>query len=310
MLQQALNRHSRIVIPPETKFFYYFYGQSAGCQRWILRRIKRDLRIELPGLGRRVRTPAVARAVYEEIACRYVERLGRDGVVWFGEKTPEQTSQLWRIRQVFPEAKLIIMWRDGRDVALSLSRMPWVRCDVYVGFVIWLYYWRALRRCVQEGLFETHEVRYEDVVRDAAGQLAKVLEFLGLEYERPVAEGYGNREGIPERELPWKGRALEPITPDRAGRWRRELLPVQVARLECLGTRALEQLGYELSGPAPARLSPWFLLRLTCGIANCVAHLPLRFLAISLQSRLQAVAQQAQTPRLCHGPAEAGTTNH
>lgn len=47
LLQQALNRHSQIVIPPESKFFYYFYGQSYRRQSAHLERINSDLGIEL-----------------------------------------------------------------------------------------------------------------------------------------------------------------------------------------------------------------------------------------------------------------------
>ncbi len=28
MVQQALNRHPQVVIPPETKYFFSFYGHS------------------------------------------------------------------------------------------------------------------------------------------------------------------------------------------------------------------------------------------------------------------------------------------
>ena len=129
-------------------------------------------------------------------------------------------------------------------------------------------------------------------MRDPAGRLAEVLEFLALDYEPEVAQGYGNREGIPERELAWKGRALEPIRPDRAGRWRRELSALEVARLQRLGGGALSRLGYELSCAAGrGRLTPWFVLRLVWGIADCLAHLPLRTLAAEATRAAKGIAQ-------------------
>src|SRR5215831_4421176 len=43
MVQQALNRHSQIVIPPETKFFFSFYGHSLAQQARHVRRLNADL---------------------------------------------------------------------------------------------------------------------------------------------------------------------------------------------------------------------------------------------------------------------------
>lgn len=274
VLQQALNRHSQVVIPPETKFFYYFYGQSKACQLRHLKRINADLRISLPAPARRIRDPHEARAFYNQMGQRYLERLDREGVVYFGDKTPEHTGHLQRMREVFPDAKLIFVYRDGRDVALSLSKMPWISCDVYVGYIIWLYYYRVLRRSRQETSMDTYYVRYEDLVCNPAAELEKLLHFLGLSYEPHVAEGYGNHEGIPQREYPWKARALEKISIDRVGVWRRELSSKQVERLERLGRHALTDLGYELTCSRARRLSPWFLATLGWGLARCAARLP------------------------------------
>lgn len=282
VLQQALNRHPQVVIPPETKFFYYFYGKTYRQQIVHLRRINRDLGIQLPTPRAPIRHPNQARMFYEQMATAYLEQLGRKGVLYFGEKTPEHTSQLHRIHQVFPEAKVLFLYRDGRDVALSLSRMPWIDCDVYVGMVIWLYYYRILRLQRSNPWFDMLFVRYEDLVTDPAGELRRVLEFLGLDYQPQVAEGYGNRAGIPDRELPWKGRALQKITTERIGLWQRELPPRVVGRLERLAGKALQDLGYRLSGYSNGHLPPWFLARLAWGTARCALHVPFSCLANEL----------------------------
>jgi hypothetical protein len=100
MLQQALNRHSQIVIPPETKFFFNFYGQSRSCQRAHLKRLNADLEIEVPCPPRRVYEPESARTFYDEMAEMYLARLGRADVAYFGDKTPEHTGQLHLCQRV------------------------------------------------------------------------------------------------------------------------------------------------------------------------------------------------------------------
>src|SRR5713226_3100535 len=73
MVQQALNRHAQIVIPPETKFFFSFFGQAHQRQLRHIDRLETDLGIALPRPARRVSAPDEARAFYRAMARRYVE---------------------------------------------------------------------------------------------------------------------------------------------------------------------------------------------------------------------------------------------
>jgi hypothetical protein len=285
MLQQALNRHSQVVIPPETKYFFSFLGHSHRRQLRHVERLEADLRITLPRPAARVSSAAEGRAFYEEMARRYVERLGRDGVTCFGEKTPEHTGHLPLIRRLFPEAKFVAIYRDGRDVAASLSRMPWMTSDVYVNFIVWLYYNRVLRGASERGWPNLYWVRYEDIVADPERELGKVLNFLELPYEPAVAEGCGNREGVPEREYGWKKRALGQITDNRVGSFHRELTASQVAILERLGKNTLCSLGYELTTDGAAALSPRFLLSLALRMSRFVYQLPWQSVINELLSR-------------------------
>jgi hypothetical protein len=278
MVQQALNRHSQIVIPPETKFFFSFLGHSRKRQRRHLDRLEADLQITLLRPARRVATPEEARAFYRHLARRYVERLPKRDVVYFGDKTPEHTGQLPRIRRLFPGAKILILYRDGRDVAASLRKMPWMSPDLYVCFLVWLYYYRVVQDARGEGGPGLYFARYEDIVADPEKELGRILSFLGLPDEPAVACGWGNREGIPEREVAWKGRALEPITSTRVGTFRGELSAEQIETLERLGRHALPALGYELVTDGKRQLSPGFLLGLFCNTARFVYRLPWRSL--------------------------------
>src|SRR5690348_9193182 len=161
MVQQALNRHSQIAIPPETKFFFSFFGQPEKHQRRHVERLNADLNIQLPLPEKRIASYDEGRAYFERMAQQYVEKLGKRTVTWFGEKTPEHTGHLPRIRQMFPEAKIIVLYRDGRDVASSLSRMPWMIPNVYVNFVVWLYYHWAIEREKKIDATNLYLARYE-----------------------------------------------------------------------------------------------------------------------------------------------------
>jgi hypothetical protein len=258
LLQQALNRHSRIVIPPESAFFTAL-GLERRAQQDRLKRINGDWEIKAPLPDRPIRCTRQARNLYEEMARLYLDRLDRPMVSHFGEKTPEHQRRLARIRRLFPAAKVILLYRDGRDVACRLRRLPWMSPDLYVNFALWLHYYRLQQRAQHMPGLHLLCVRYEDLVTAPEEELRKVLAFLGLPYEPQVAEGYGNTEGIPGWEYPWKARALEPISSARVGLWRNELTTEQVGILERWGGAALRGLGYELATGQRRPLPWWFL---------------------------------------------------
>jgi Sulfotransferase family len=229
-----------------------------------------------------VSSAADGRAFYDSMARQYLERLQKKDVAYFGEKTPEHTGHLPRILQLFPDAKILVLYRDGRDVAVSLSKMPWMCSDLYVNYLVWLYYFSVVRKVKDAAHPNFYFARYENVVAAPEKELGGILQFLGLDYEPSVAQGWGNREGIPEREYPWKEQALYRINGDRVGIFRRELTTEQIERLERLGRHALEALGYELVTDGRKRLSPGFLLGLSYRFARFASRLPLHSVAWEL----------------------------
>jgi len=123
------------------------------------------------------------------MASLYLQRLHRSDVSYFGEKSPAHTGKLWRIKEVFPEAKVLFLYRDGRDVALSLTKVPWMHHDLYVSFTVWLYYYWVLRKAQQCAVPDLLCIKYEELATNPAAELRKILDFLGLEYEGGVAKG-------------------------------------------------------------------------------------------------------------------------
>ena len=274
MVQQALNRHSGIVIPPETKYFFSFYGHSRSCQARHVARLNGDLGIRLPAPETRINSPTDGRAFYDLMARQYVERLGKKDVVSFGEKTPEHTGHLHRIRELFPASKIVVLCRDGRDVALSLTKVPWMSPNLYVNFLVWLYYQRVVRGIRDSGFPNLYLVRYEDIVANPRKELSGILDFLGLPYEPAVADGWGNREGVPEREYAWKERALQKITTERVGQFRQELDMTQIEILERLGRHALPALGYPMLSDGQRRVPLGVCVKAAFHLSRLIYRLP------------------------------------
>jgi len=262
ILQQSLNRHPAIVIPPETFFFWNFVGCPRFMQRRQLRRINRDLGINVAQRAHRVVAEHEVRALYEEIIRQYLQRLNRTGVRMVGEKSPRNTLYYPNVLRHYPGAKILLIYRDGRAVASSLCKVPWAPNDLYLNFRAWLRHFEASRKLLAGRAAPVHIIKYEEFVAEPEHVLGGAMDFLGLDYIPEMATGSGNIEGICAEEMSYKGRATEPITTSRAQKWREELAPSQIRLIESWGRDALAALGYKHSMDVPAPLPHWFFPRL------------------------------------------------
>lgn len=174
--------------------------------------------------------------------------LARTGKRIWADKTPENIRRLNFLWQHFPEARFVHVIRDGRDVACSLRRQPWMKLrerDSLAALVRCGEYWVdrvAIRRSVKADP-RYIELRYEELVREPEKALRPVLEFLGLD---------------------WSGRLLSPDAEARVdptagpaftssiGRWRKDLSAVEIDALRPVVGGMLAELGYDTSSGAHA----------------------------------------------------------
>jgi len=111
------------------------------------------------------------------------------------DKNPELTLLLPVANRVFPEMKIIFALRDPRDVCLSCFMQPLPVNSVSVNFLtleqtaqkyaMTMRTWLKIRSLTHADWIE---VRYEDVVADLEGQARRLLEFLGLLWDKRVLE--------------------------------------------------------------------------------------------------------------------------
>jgi protein-tyrosine sulfotransferase len=155
-------------------------------------------------------------------------------------------KHLDRFFRFFPHAFLLVLMRDGRDIACSSlktrfaspGRFDWRHPRTYsrrarspLGELArrWSEASRELRVFMDEpaGRERARVVRYEDLVEDPDGELRRILEFLELPADRFAWDALaaldvrgssfvGNRYG----ELNWDGSAPTPEEFEPIGRWR------------------------------------------------------------------------------------------
>jgi hypothetical protein len=225
----------------------------ARNKRELLRAWYNSRLYTLSGLDRADLEPAVMadchnggdflRIVMEAI-CR------KQGVQRWADTTPEHLLCLPRIKQTIPNALVIHVIRDGRDVALSSEKLgyirplPWDRTrPVMAAGLHWEWIVNRGRKDGQALGHDYLEVRFEELVGQPREILATVSQFIeqDLDYDRIRKAGIGTVR-TPNTSFP---DITAPEEFDPVGRWRTGFSPDELACFESLVGTTLRELGYE-----------------------------------------------------------------
>jgi len=193
------------------------------------------------------------RAALEAPYLAYADQHGKPG---WGDKTPYYVEHLAEVRRVFPEARVVNLVRDGRDVALSLLGVPFGPANVWAA----AHQWRSAVRAVDRDAAwlgdDLLTVRYEDLVEDPAGVVPEICRFLEITYEPGML---AVEETPPDRlasgQEAWFTELYAGITAASVGKWRRQMRPSDVALFESIAAAELKRHGYETGqGGTPSRI--------------------------------------------------------
>jgi hypothetical protein len=121
-------------------------------------------------------------------------------VVYFGDSTPTNIINAKYITQIFPEAKFINMIRDGRDVALSVSKERWGPSTPEQALLWWEKRVEYAHNSLEQISSELKvNLRLEDlVVHQREESYQRLLTFLELE-EHPTMRKYFNEQMTVEK---------------------------------------------------------------------------------------------------------------
>jgi hypothetical protein len=266
LLRYMLCSHPRIYLPPESNFIPQLHrgSRASALSRDEAERILAQLcryrpfwrdwpdaplnpQEVLDGLDRL--TPA---SIVAALFGRYANL---HGAVRWGDKTPDNVTNLARVAELFPGAQIVHLIRDARDVVAS-------SLDAYQGprfFYMDAYYharmWRErVRSGMQAGRAlpagRYREIRYEDLTADPQGQLRGLCRFLGESFDprmvapHVVACGQHHSHGI-------HARVRQPVTSARIGRSQTDLTPRDLRLVERIAGDLLDELGYPRTDHAP-----------------------------------------------------------
>ncbi|MBS0321386.1 MAG: sulfotransferase [Proteobacteria bacterium] len=275
LLAVMLDTHPELAMPPETAFMKSVVMLDGDAERQRQRFVDvvttdvtpisnwNDFGLARDAFVQRIAAlkPFTVAAGLHAFFDLYAETNGKSRA---GEKTPDDLFVMAQIANVLPEAHFIHVIRDPRDTVLSWSRTWFAPTRDLVQLARGWAEQVALARRTGAALPHYRETRYEDLVGDPARELARLCEWLGLDYApamtEPSAHGrerlarlHGRRHTSGRVVSEDDRRSIHvnlarPPLPQRAGAWRAELPPAMAtAILDATGGLA-RQLGYDHDG--------------------------------------------------------------
>ena len=272
LLRLMLDAHPEMAIPPETGFLTL--GQTLGegpdpGERFVETVTGHPPEAPAwPDFGIDAGVFAAAIAALDPFstadACRTFYRLyaARFGKSRWGDKTPLYGMHLPAVTELLPEAHVIHLIRDGRDVALSL-RQTWFSPSREIEELA--EYWQRVTLTTRqhgERYGRYLEVRFEDLVGATENTLRPLCRFLALPYDARMMDYH---RGAPERLTEHRARVrpdgsvvishagrlrqqaltMQPPQASRVQAWRAAMTADERRRFEGVAGGLLAALGYE-----------------------------------------------------------------
>ena len=105
----------------------------------------------------------------------YDFHLDKEGKSVWGDKTPPYVSIIPALVELYPQARIIHLVRDGRDVAKSFQKVGWYGPWLHDNTREWCDAIRAVRACrVAHPEIVILEVRYEELVLDTEATIRSI----------------------------------------------------------------------------------------------------------------------------------------
>lgn len=203
----------------------------------------------------------LAAALIDQVMSKAARHRGKSR---WAEKTPENIISLPLLYRLFPQARFVHIYRDGRDVALSTVGCHWKMLHTPAGHVEntyensikrWVDWIRELQADAARLTATVYALRYEDLVESPEPQMRRLLEFIGVPWHDDVLKPYEQKHDLtpPSRfqvvgEVSFYER--KSIDPGSLYRWKRELGFWQRRKTRAIADKLLLELGYE---PTSAR---------------------------------------------------------
>ncbi|PKN62566.1 MAG: hypothetical protein CVU57_23785 [Deltaproteobacteria bacterium HGW-Deltaproteobacteria-15] len=245
LLRAMVGQHSAIASGLETQWFMMNWraGRDASFLGHI-ERLKGYYPIDEPVFDRLLARSESAEQFVDLLLSRYA--LSRGKRRWV-EKTPGNILHLQRIYRSWPDARVVHIIRDPRDVFASLKQAgKWDTVEIFAD--LWCEYLNAAEKYKTHPEFRGErfmELRYERLAERPVEAMREVLSFIGETWEPQTAVFEGKKDDF-DKVLALTGKASttlerlgQPLSRNRVGIWREIVTPEEIATIH----RRVEEMG-------------------------------------------------------------------
>jgi hypothetical protein len=226
-----IGRHPQIFTGLETQWLFEdWQTDPAGKDRWLSRMAV----MYATPFGTLRDTCEPARRPEQALDLMMAELARYAGKSRWGEKTPGNAGVIPRILRFWPDAFVVHITRDPRDIYASMvNNNRWTEVEEfvprYLSTVVAAREWLASHGGEHDRYYE---LRYEDLVIHPREEIRRLLEFLGEGFDARASEFPGQPEdfhrvyGATGKKSPTLARLSEPLTRSRIGVWR-DVVPTE-----------------------------------------------------------------------------------
>jgi len=299
-----LNGHSQITFTPETHFLRFYLGtenlqqtlERQGAQAFQ-KTLERDeyfqrLNIDVKDLLKPYlegRKDFDLKEVYRDLLHIYQERKGKQ---FIGDKDPRYIDYQEVVKEIYPNSKVIHIYRDPRDVMLSKTKADWsAHRPIWMNAIISQIQIEQGRSKAKQ-LFGSnfYELSYESLISQPKETLSDLLIFLGLTFEEKMFDLRQSAEELVDKtEMQWKDNTFKPLQGSNTQKWKIQLSPTQIRTIEIICKEWFKKLNYEYSEEKIGFLKTFFLK-----IIFSFRSLQAWFYNRKLQSQLKAIEEDLQ----------------
>ncbi len=171
----------------------------------------------------------------------------RDGKQRWGDKTPAYLHHIDELVQVWPGVRLLVLVRDGRDVALSIRSLPFGANNAWAAAGDWAEGIRLGMRAAERYPANVLTVRYEDLVANPGDEVRRICDFLGLMFGEQMLEiERSSGAKVVADQAEWFTNLWAGINQKSVGKWRTHMSAREQALFAGIAGAELAANGYDL----------------------------------------------------------------
>jgi Sulfotransferase family len=258
LLRLVLDRSAEAAVPPESMFLLDFapvrrrggLDDPEKAARFAVE-VWSHPRVRLWGLpGGPPSVPAGlshADAYRFAVEAPFLAYARREGKKRFGDKTPAYLSAVDELLSVWPDARVVVLVRDARAVALSIAGLPFGPNNPYAAAAWWARGIRTGLEAERRHPEQVLTVRYEDLVTEPEATVRRVCDHVRLGYNSEMlAIERAAPDKIVAEQADWYTGVSKPISAAESDRWRTEMPAADQRVVASVAGPELRELGYEV----------------------------------------------------------------